>query len=172
MKRKVRKGEWGKKGRVKHTTDYPFETVPALLCLLRLKKKSDQRTESATSFESCQASALWWLAFVQLKQQSVLCTIWTLIIAHLSNLQLWKVLGWRSACKVAAVEADMLYSLVSCQFLFSNAVNPPPSRTKLVMNVVPFLCTLTCPQEVLKEAFYPQWLQEPGNLWLRDDKWM
>lgn len=161
-----------KKGRVKQTTDYGFETVPDLLCLVYLKK-DDQRTERATSFESCQASALWWVPFVQLKQQPVLCAVWTLIIAHLSNLLLWKLPGWRSTCKVVTVEADMCSTLwwVSCQFLFSNAVNPL-SRTKLVINLVPFLCTLTCPQEVLKEAFYSQWLQEPRNLWLRDDKWM
>lgn len=103
-----------KKGKSEAYHRLSFWNCPSLTLLAPFKKKkSDQRTESATSFESCQASALWWLAFVQLKQQSVLCTIWTLIIAHLSNLQLWKVLGWRSACKVAAVEADMLYSLVS-----------------------------------------------------------
>lgn len=102
-----------KKGKSEADRRLCFWNCPSLTLLALFKKKDDQKTESATSFESCQASALWWLAFVQFKQQSVLCTIRTLIIPHLSNLQLWKVLGCRSTCKVAAVEADTLYSLVS-----------------------------------------------------------
>lgn len=116
-----------KKGRVKQTT--VFESVPALLCLLCLKKKkkgTDQRTGSVMSFESCLASATWWVAFVLLEQHSVLFTIWTLIITHLSNLLLWKELGWRSACNIAAVEAKR------CALLFAEVVVSSPSLMLLI----------------------------------------
>jgi len=130
------------------------------------------------SFESCLASATWWLAFVLLEQQSVLCTIWTLIMAHLSNLLMWKELRWRSACKVVKAEAKR------CALLFGEVIVSSPSLMLLIHPsgvkcaeccFLPLHSDLSTTGAKGNLFFWPcsQWLQGfVGILWLRDDKWM
>lgn len=128
LSRKEQQWRKGSEEKRKSIADYSlcFWKCPSFTLLALFKKKNDQRTGIALSFESCLASAMWWLAFVLLEQRSVLRTVWTLIIAHLSNLLLWKELGWRSTCKVAAAEAKR------CALLFGDLVVSSPSLMLLI----------------------------------------